>query len=40
MTFCTITLEEDSNGLIYSVSRVGYGMDILMLVPPAALIRN
>lgn len=33
-------LEEDSNGLIYSVDRVGYGMDILMLMPPAALIRN
>jgi len=33
-------LEEDSNGLIYSVDRVGYGMDILMLMPPAALIRK
>ena len=33
-------LEEDSNGLIYSVDRVGYGMDILMLIPPAALIRD
>jgi hypothetical protein len=33
-------LEEDSNGLIYSVDRVGYGMDILMLMPPAAHIRN
>ncbi|HSV18539.1 MAG TPA: hypothetical protein VLR71_09030 [Casimicrobiaceae bacterium] len=33
-------LEEDSNGLIYSVDRLGYGMDILMLMPPAALIRN
>jgi hypothetical protein len=33
-------LEEDSNGLIYSVDRVGYGMDILMLMPPAALIRD
>jgi len=33
-------LEEDSNGLIYSVDRVGYGLDILMLTPPASLIRN
>ncbi len=33
-------LEEDSNGLIYSIDRLGYGMDILMLMPPAALIRN
>jgi hypothetical protein len=33
-------LEEDSNGLIYSVDRVGYGLDILMLISPAALIRN
>lgn len=32
--------EEDSNGLIYSVDRVGYGMDILQLMPPAALIRD
>jgi hypothetical protein len=33
-------LDEDSSGLIYSVDRVGYGMDILMLMPPAALIRK
>src|SRR5262249_9309810 len=33
-------LEQDSNGLIYSADRVGYGMDILMLMPPAALIRS
>jgi hypothetical protein len=33
-------LEEDSNGLIYSVDRVGYGLDILQLMPPAASIRN
>ena len=33
-------LEEDSYGLIYSVDRVGYGMDILMLVGPAAAIRT
>lgn len=33
-------LEEDSNGLIYDVDRVGYGLDILMLTGPAAAIRN
>ncbi len=33
-------LEVDSSGLIYSVDRVGYGMDILMLVGPAAAIRT
>jgi len=33
-------LEKDSDGLIYSVDRVGYGMDILMLMRPASLIRN
>jgi hypothetical protein len=33
-------LEEDSNGLIYDVDRVGYGLDILMLAGPAAQIRT
>ena len=33
-------LEVDSSGLIYSVDRVGYGMDILMLVGPPAAIRT
>lgn len=31
-------LEVDSNGLIYSVDRIGGGLDILMLTGPAALI--
>jgi hypothetical protein len=29
---------QDSNGLIYSVDSVGYGLDILMLTPPASLV--
>jgi hypothetical protein len=33
-------LEVDSSGIIYSVDRVGYGMDILVLTGPAAAIRN
>jgi hypothetical protein len=31
-------LEVDSNGIIYSVDRIGGGLDILMLTGPAALI--
>ena len=33
-------LEVDSSGTIYSVDRVGYGMDILTLTGPAAAIRT
>lgn len=33
-------LEVDSNGIIYSVDRIGSGMDILMLTGVAALIAN
>jgi hypothetical protein len=33
-------LDQDSNGLIYDVDRVGYGLDILMLTGPAAQIRT
>jgi hypothetical protein len=40
MTYRTTTWRKTSNGLTYSVDRVSYGLDILQLMPPAALIRN
>jgi hypothetical protein len=33
-------LEVDSNGIIYAVDRIGYGLNILMLTGPAASIRT
>jgi hypothetical protein len=33
-------LEVDSNGIIYAVDRIGYGLNILTLTGPAALIRS
>jgi hypothetical protein len=33
-------LEVDSNGIIYAVDRIGYGLNILMLTGPALAIRN
>jgi hypothetical protein len=33
-------LEVDSNGIIYAVDRIGYGLNVLMLTGPAAAIRN